>query len=229
MNAIRERPTPNSRPTDSPVGRIAHTPGKRSPHLDGGTHSWDAAFSPACLPTLIRCYHRVRAWRLPPNWSAFDWSEELKEVLCVAAWQAETNFDPSRGVPFDRFLYQRGMARALTRYRQEWCYGTRFQSGDTDIGDLGEEEQDSLECNARHGGREAVDCCCESDPLPEHGMLEEALAALSALNRRLITLLYFDGRTECEIAVEFGVSQPAICKRKQVALRALHRWVARQK
>ena len=131
--------------------------------------------------------------------------------------------------PFDCFLYQRGMSRALTRYRQEWNYGTLFQSGRMAMEDIGEEEQDSLECSARHGGREAVECRCAPDPLPEHGMLEEALGALSALNRRLITLLFFEGHTEGEVAEEFGVSQPAICKRKQMVLRALHRWVTLQK
>ena len=152
-------------------------------------------------------------------------------MLCVAAWLAEMDFDPSRGVPFDGFLYQRGMARAFTRYRQEWCYGMRFCSGRPDICLRGEEDPGELDYRPHVSGRvrvadEAISSKGSDSPLEE---LAEALAGLSEPNRRLIELLFWEERSECEIAKEFGISQPAICKRKQTVLRALQRRVVGQK
>src|SRR5579871_2071177 len=68
------------------------------------------------------CLKRLNSWRIPPNWSASDWLKEIKAIGTAAAWQAEGEFDPSRGVPVAAFLYQRILARVFTRYRQEWAY-----------------------------------------------------------------------------------------------------------
>jgi Sigma-70 region 2 len=47
------------------------------------------------------------------------------EAAC-AAWQAVCDYDPSLGVPFSAFAYQRVLTRTLTRYRQEWSYVLRL-------------------------------------------------------------------------------------------------------
>ena len=53
---------------------------------------------------------RIRAWRVPPNWSRSDWFEELAAVATAAAWQAVYEFDPDRGVPLAGFGYCRIMS-----------------------------------------------------------------------------------------------------------------------
>src|SRR5712691_8467433 len=72
--------------------------------------------------TLDACCRRIGSWRVPPNWSAAQWSEEVVAVAQLAACEAESDFNSSHGVTFGSFVYYRVMARALTRYRQEWVY-----------------------------------------------------------------------------------------------------------
>ena len=222
MNAISEPRAPKF----SEVEKIGSTFVARSSHLDDGTHSWDAAFSPACLPALIRCYHRVRAWRLPPNWSFADWSEEVKEVLCVAAAEAERDFDSARGVSFDAFLYHRAAARVLTRYRQEWNYGTRFLSEGTVASADMEEDSDFPSMYLQRRRVDAEDVTLDEMPLEE---LTLALATLPPSSRRLIELLFWKERAEHEVAREFGISQPAISQQKHAILRVLRRRMAAAK
>ena len=72
--------------------------------------------------TLERYLKRVGYWRLPPNWSFADWSHEIRAHSICTVCQAQSDYDPSRGVPLWAFVYQRVITRALTRYRQEWAY-----------------------------------------------------------------------------------------------------------
>ena len=53
-----------------------------------------------------------------------------------------------------------------------------------------------------------------------------ALDSLAELDRGLIRQLFWDGRTEDDLAREWGVSQQAVSKRKQKILRALRRQMA---
>ena len=182
---------------------------------------WEAMCAPASRPVLIRCFQRVRTWRLPPNWSALDWLGEVKEVVCVAAMEAEADFDSARGIPYCAFLYRRVMARVLTRYRQEWNYGMRFLSECTGSCACEEAEPDAVEGRSSGSWWTAgeVSCASERETLLEE--LAEAVASLSEPGRRLIAILFWEERTECEAAREFGVSQPAICKRLHTVLDAL--------
>jgi len=50
---------------------------------------------------------RARSWRVPPNWSATDWYEELHMVALATAWQAEQDYDPSRAGPARRLAAAR--------------------------------------------------------------------------------------------------------------------------
>lgn len=82
----------------------------------------------ALKPVLQSCQRRIRSWRVPPNWSPRDWFEEIEAVQAIAAWQASRAYDPSRGINYAAFVYQKVMACALTRYRQEWTYALRVVS-----------------------------------------------------------------------------------------------------
>ena len=179
---------------------------------------WEAIFPPETLPVIFRCLRRILSWRLPPNWSRFDWREEVREILGVSAWSAQSEFDPTRGIPFPAFLHQRLMARALTRYRQEWTYGLRFHSRCSESPTSDDEDR------ADPGDvPDTVDPFSGVEDSPEREALAEAVAALPEPSRRLMMRLFWEERPEREVAAELGISQPAVSKRKQAIMRELHR------
>ncbi|MBV8126694.1 MAG: sigma-70 family RNA polymerase sigma factor [Planctomycetaceae bacterium] len=149
------------------------------------------------------CWQRIRTWRVPPRWSAGDWSEELQAQGAAAAWQALDNYDATRGVPLRVYVHQRVLASALTRSRQEWSYALRFafEISANDSRDAIEEDE-SLNATAFEA-------------------LHQGLANLAEQDRRLIELLFWDGHTEAEVAEMMGISQPAVSKRKWALLRVL--------
>ena len=51
-----------------------------------------------------RFLRSIHTWPAPPNWSLRDWSEELNAEVIAASWEAERDFDPTRGVPLDAFV-----------------------------------------------------------------------------------------------------------------------------
>jgi DNA-directed RNA polymerase specialized sigma subunit len=120
------------------------------------------------------------------------------EAAC-AAWQAVCDYDPSLGVPFSAFAYQRVLTRTLTRYRQEWAYALRS-----------EQEQ-----NPEGSDNRALDCSASAvlDAWPRH-----ALARLSKPDLWLIEQLFLKDRTEADIATQIGITQQAANKRKQIIL-----------
>jgi DNA-directed RNA polymerase specialized sigma24 family protein len=146
---------------------------------------------------------RIHRWYTPPNYSAKDWTEEMQAHGSAAAWQAQCDFDPKRDVPLPAFVYQRVLARALTRYRQEWTYGARCPCA------LNENTPPLLL-------RERADSSPDEP-------LRLALARLGAADRQLIERLFWTGASEAALAREMGVSQHAVSKRKQATLRNLRR------
>jgi DNA-directed RNA polymerase specialized sigma24 family protein len=151
------------------------------------------------------CLRRIRSWRAPPNWRPFHWREEIEAHAAAAACAAESAYDPASRIPFGAFVYQRVMARALTRYRQEWAYACRC------ISDSENDNGECLQCAA----------ACRRD----HCDLDAALASLSEAQRWLLEQLYWRDRTEAAVAARLGLSQRAVSKRKQVALRILREWL----
>lgn len=148
--------------------------------------------------TGLRC---ARVWRSPPNWSSLDWREELRAVALGAAWQAEHDHEPSRGVPIELFVISRVKARALTRLRQEWRYALRNLPVHTEMNE------------ALAGADPALD---SADSAFE--FVAQALGMLSGSEQWLLNQLFWQDRTEANIAAELGISQPAVSKRKRVAL-----------
>jgi RNA polymerase sigma factor (sigma-70 family) len=151
-----------------------------------------------------RSLRQIYTWRVPPNWSRRDWHEEMKAEAIAAAWEAEHDFDPTRGVPLPAFVHQRVLARTLTRHRREWAYARRCALYS---------ETDHCE-DVAAGGLSSVDVS-ESlqrclDRLPEH-------------HRALIECLYREGKTEVEVARMLSRSQPTINLRKHRILERLRR------
>ena len=157
-------------------------------------------------------FRLIRSWRVPPNWSPGDWFKDLTAVGTAAAWQAVCEFDPARGVPLAGFGYCRMISRCLARYRKEWRYALHLVASDS-----GEEEtttfkQPGLAASsmAKPGGTH-----CSNDDL------RGAVATLPAEQRRLIEQLFWEERTETEVAGAVGTNQSTINRRKQAILNGL--------
>jgi RNA polymerase sigma factor (sigma-70 family) len=144
---------------------------------------------------------RARSWRTPPNWSFSDWSDEVLAVAIWSAWQAKQEFDPAHGVPLAEFVSSRIKARALTRYRQEWRFALSNVPTDAEI----------------------IKTLIDADPTTRssrtaYESLDRALQQLRGPERWLLNQIFWQHRTETEIAGELRISQPAVSKRKRAAL-----------
>jgi DNA-directed RNA polymerase specialized sigma24 family protein len=167
---------------------------------------------------LSRCFKRICGWRVPPNWSVTDWREEIRAHGLAAAYQASHDFDASRGVPLDAFVYERVIARAYSRYRQEWAYGLRCIS-----------ETDGV---VPDGWNMCLpgECCVQYpklsiEPDPAYQGLRDTLGLLSESNRHLIMQLFWEGQTETNIAGALGISHQAVSKRKRAVIQKLRAWL----
>jgi len=164
------------------------------------------------IPAIIRrCLARIRSWPVPRNWSFQDWFDEAEEIATVAAWQAVSDYNQPAATAFPCFAHQRILSSVRTRYRQEFLYGLRFASSFLEHSTDSDEHASD---RPQHHIEEPV------EPL-RYGDLTEALSKLSREHHEVIEHLYWRGRTETEVAKSIGLSQRAVSKRKQGALKAL--------
>jgi RNA polymerase sigma factor (sigma-70 family) len=157
-------------------------------------------------------FKRIRSWRVPPNWSRRDWFEELVAIGMAAAWQAVCEFDPEQGVPLAGFGYCRMMTRCLARYRKEWRYALHLVASD------------SLENETTTFEHRSLTASSAAKTDGKHGLnndLRGAVGALPAEQRRLIEQLFWEERTEADMASAIGTYQSTISRRKQAILKAL--------
>lgn len=145
---------------------------------------------------------RLLRSRVPPNWSARDWFEEMQALGAAAAWQARCEYDPSRGVPLSAFIRQRVLSSARTRYRQEWSYVVHCGGRATADEYEGRSDDSFWQSEAQDALRGLLTRLAESD-------------------RWLIERLFWDGWTEARVAEELGVTQQAISKRKRAIILGL--------
>jgi DNA-directed RNA polymerase specialized sigma24 family protein len=151
--------------------------------------------------SLQRCFKRLDKWRTPSNWSPSGWLQELKAHAVAAAYEAQTAFDPQRGVPFGGFIYLRVMARVLTHWRREWAYA----------------HQCIPESDGEGGDASAT---CLPSPV-SHEDLRDALESLPASRRWVVEQLFWKGRTEANVGLQLGITQRAVSKRRQAAVHCL--------
>ncbi len=154
-------------------------------------------------------FTRIRSWRVPPNWSRGDWFEELAAVGTAAAWQAVCEFDPARGVPLAGFGYCLIISHCLTRYRKEWRYALHLVASDS-----GEEGTTIL----RDPGASVAKV---NGTHHSSGDVRGAVGALPAEERQLIEQLFWEERTETEVAAALGANQSTINRHKQAILNGL--------
>src|SRR5436305_3384640 len=125
----------------------------------------------------FRFLRPIETWRVPPNWSPRDWFEEMRAESIAAAWEAERDFDPTRGVPLPAFVHQRVLARVLALYRREWSYARR--------------------CGPLPQGDDRDDAIADGlSSLEASESLRAYLPRLSDHQRRLIKSLYWDEKSQ---------------------------------
>ncbi len=128
----------------------------------------------------------------------------MEAEATAAACEAQRDFDPTRGVPLAAFIHRRVLARALTRYRREWAYGRR--------------------CKLRRENDHLDDATTESfSAIDVSEMLQRSLDRLPEHHRRLLVCVYWEGKTEAEVARILGCSQPAISNCRRRVLERLRR------
>jgi len=168
---------------------------------------WTPAVCSVLEAAVQNCLNRTSAWHMPPNWDSLHWTEELAGVGWLAAWRATGEFDARRGVPFGAFLRVRILAEMLSHFRREWAFARRCLP-------LANEEDEGSDASA------FVTTPCASH-FDRQLVLWEVRAMLPEVHARLIEELFWQGRTEASVAVEWGVCQQAVSRQKRAALREL--------
>jgi RNA polymerase sigma factor (sigma-70 family) len=150
-----------------------------------------------CLLVLSQCMRRVRRWRVPPHWSAAEWYEEALSEATAAVHEAMCRFDPNRGIELKWYVRRRILLRVLARYRKEWAFGLRWLSSDDAPADRG---------------------IAPTAPRVDDRELRTAMNSLTGAERRLMEALFWERRTESDLARKMGISQQEVSKRKLVIL-----------
>jgi DNA-directed RNA polymerase specialized sigma24 family protein len=167
---------------------------------------------------LNRCFRRICGWRVPPNWSVADWRDEIRTHGLWAACEASRDFDASRGVPLDAFVYQRVIARAYSRFRREWAYGLRCIS-----------ETDGVVPDGWYASLPGESCVLyrefSVEPDPAYQEVRDAVESLSEPDRLLIMQLFWEGQTDADIAEARGISHQAVNRRKRAVIQKLRAWL----
>ena len=172
----------------------------------GESSSRDLANNDEHSAALRRAFRRVLSWRTPPNWSPHDWFDEVKAIAAAACCQAQLDYDLTRGVPLNAFLYQRALTCAWTRYRQEWAYGIRFI------------QEDGNGCDEAVAHRAKLTEVC-----PRDDSLRCALLELPFADQWLVRELFWNGMSEDKVARNLKITQQAVSKRKSKIIRKLRR------
>jgi DNA-directed RNA polymerase specialized sigma24 family protein len=171
-----------------------------------GNNDLRYAFNGDLDSVLHRVVWKVRSWRIPPNWAAHDWFDEVKAIAAAAGCRAEIDYDPQRRVPLSAFVYRRALTCVWTRYRQEWAYSLRF---------LREDKIDGHDGGASDGSAPEVALRDNS--------VQCALTKLPKLDQWLIRQLFWNESSEEQLAITLQISQQAVSKRKGRIVRRLRR------
>jgi RNA polymerase sigma factor (sigma-70 family) len=172
--------------------------------------------SPKVQKAVQAALHQARQRRCPPHWDGSEWQKELDAIAQATAFEACFYFDEQRGMTLETFVFWQVLTALRDFHRREWAYFA-FHCGHlsrvSDEGEAGE-------------GDESAEVCEE---VATEGLEREwrrylifwALERLSERERQVMKRLYWDGRTEAEIAHELGISQQAVSKIKRKAIQKL--------
>jgi RNA polymerase sigma factor (sigma-70 family) len=172
--------------------------------------------SPKVQKAVQVALHQARQWRCPIHWDGKEWQKELDAIAQAAAFEACFYFDEQRGMTLETFVFWQVLTALRDFHRREWAYFAFHCGHLTKVSDEGEAGE----------GDESAEVCEE---VATEGLEREwrrylifwALERLSERERQVINRLYWDGRTEAEIAHELGISQQAVSKIKRKAIQKL--------
>jgi len=164
---------------------------------------------------LAGCLKRAQRWRVPLNWSAQEWLEELGAQAVASAFRAGHDYDESRGLSADAFVYFQVLADMLRLYRKEWRFALRCLP-------LGSSTESNVSAPVPAAAATTDQAREQSGTARvSYTELHEALAGLPPASRELIEQLFWKERKEVEVAGELGISHQAVSKRKHAILRRL--------
>lgn len=172
--------------------------------------------SPKVQKAVQVALHQARQWRCPLHWDGNEWQKELDAIAQAAAFEACFYFDEQRGMTLETFVFWQVLTALRDFHRREWAYFAFHCGHLTKASDEGEVGK----------GDESAEVC---EKVATEGLEQEwrrylifwALERLSERERQVINRLYWDGRTEAEIAHELGISQQAVSKIKRKAIQKL--------
>jgi DNA-directed RNA polymerase specialized sigma24 family protein len=104
------------------------------------------------------------------------------------------------------------MTRCLARYRKEWRYALHLVASDS---------CDEETTTYKHPDLTASSAARVDGTLRSNNDLHSAVGALRPEQRRLIEQLFWNERTEVEVANAMGTNQSTINRRKQAILHGL--------
>ncbi len=203
MSAVRPlRPGPSA--MLGPVTDGEHEPAASAPTVDdllSATGSGDrAAFGELYDRTAARIFGLVRRVVIDPAQA-----EEVAQDVFLEVWQTAPRFDASRGSAIS-WMFTLAHRRAVDRVRSA---------------------QSARDRDARIGARDLdvpVDSVAEAVEVRlDHERAAEALAELSDLQRECVTLAYYGGLTQSEIAERLDVPLGTVKSRMRDGLIRLRR------
>ncbi len=176
--------------------------------------------SPKVQKAVQSALRRARQWHRPPHWDGYEWHEELNAIAQATAFEACSLFDEQRGVPLEAFIFRQVLIALWDFHRHEWAYFAVHCGHLPMVADDGNAEEGDESAEVYEG---VVTEGLEREW--KRHLICWALERLSERERQVIRGLYWDERTEAEIAHELGISQQAISKIKQKALQRLKEWL----
>jgi RNA polymerase sigma factor (sigma-70 family) len=166
-------------------------------------------------PVIQLVLHRISHWRTPANWSHFDWVNEERSVVNQSVYQTVKEHGNKAASSLPQTAYFRALSRALTRYRQECRYSSRFapltQTERIDESDKPEVAHQDV----------AISSVFPDENASTIEWLTDALESLPEQDTTLLRKLFWEERTQAEIAFEMHVSQRTVSERRQRALENL--------
>ncbi len=162
-----------------------------------------------------KALRKAYRWQTPGNWSTAEWREELMGVAYLACLEAEGDYDPVQGLPLQHFLLQRTLSALLSHYRREWRFASRCTFPDpVDLGN--ETGSKPLDPPDPESAAFVNRVCLSVD-------VRRALSSLTARERQVLMMVFWDGMSERDIAARIGVALSTVCVYKDRALRKLRR------
>lgn len=161
------------------------------------------------MQTVKTKLQKVWGWQCPPNWTEKDWQIELSTLALAAACQCLFEQPDADDNTLTHYI----LVILKKFWRDEWAYAARcvpleFPPPSTD------EDEPCITL-------EFVATDWDEDKILLHLALQKALARLPEKERLLIHCLFWEQKSQAEVAKELGISPRAVRKRLNAVLKKL--------